>query len=151
LRPGSVNRKNRSAISGCARRSLNTDFALACRAKVQRLSHTSSGLFRKNARWQPIFRRPAQHFEAKLPISEGCDDQPAGGQRGVGLVMAGAAQRHQAIEIEVRAAARALDDVMDIQAATPPARLTAPPGPTADFALNRLPIPCVRKTSGRIP
>jgi hypothetical protein len=105
-------------------------------------------------RWRlrpAILRRPVYHLKSKLTVSERRDDQPAGCERSVGLVVTRAAHRNEAIEVEVRAAARALDDVVDVQAAAAAAGLAAPPGPTADFTLNRLPFPCVRKTSGRIP
>ena len=73
-----------------------------------------------------ILRRPVHHVETKPTVSERRDDQPAGCGWGIGLVMARSAQRHQAVAIEVRAAARALDDVVDVQAAAAAAQLFFP-------------------------
>jgi hypothetical protein len=57
------------------------------------------------------------HFEREPALSEGCDDQPPSSQRRVGLRMADATEGDEEIEIEVRAAAGTLHDVVDIQAA----------------------------------
>jgi hypothetical protein len=47
--------------------------------------------------------------------------------------VAGAAQRHQLIEVEIGAALRPLDDMMDIKPATPAAGFAAPPSSTFGF------------------
>jgi len=54
--------------------------------------------------------------------------------------MATSAQRDEPIEVVVRAAARALDDVVDVQAATAAAGLATPLRPTAHLVLNRGPF-----------
>ena len=54
--------------------------------------------------------------------------------------MARAAESDEPIEVEVRAAARALDDVVNVQAPAATARLAAPPGTAADLTLNGLPF-----------
>ena len=79
-------------------------------------------------------------FEGEAPLAQRGDDQPTGRQRRVGLIMAAAAEGDQAVEVEVRAAARALDHVVNVEAATASARLAAPAGAAAHLALNCFPL-----------
>src|SRR6267378_8346886 len=79
-------------------------------------------------------------FEGKAPLAQRRDDQPTGRQRRIRLIMAAAAEGDQAIEVEVRAAARALDHVVNVEPATASARLATPAGAAAHLALNRFPF-----------
>jgi hypothetical protein len=79
-------------------------------------------------------------FEGEAPLAQRRDDQPTGRQRRISLVMAGAAEGDQAIEVEVGATARALDHMVDVEAATASARLAAPGRAASYLALNRFPF-----------
>jgi hypothetical protein len=74
------------------------------------------------------------NLEGEAPVAQRCNSQPTGRQWCVGLIMAGAAQGDQAIEVEVGATARALNDVVNVEAAAAAARLAAPAGAAADLA-----------------
>jgi hypothetical protein len=63
--------------------------------------------------------------KGEFAITQARGNQAARPQRRVSLIVAGAAQRHRAIQIEVRAAARALDHMVNVEAATPAAHLAA--------------------------
>jgi hypothetical protein len=52
----------------------------------------------------------------EAPLAERDDDQAAARVGGIRLGMARGAERHQAVEIEVRAPLGALDDVVDLEA-----------------------------------
>jgi hypothetical protein len=60
---------------------------------------------------------PAGDLGGEPAVAEWGDDQPAARVGGIGLGMAGRAERHQAVELEVRAPLGALDDVVDLEGA----------------------------------
>ena len=94
----------------------------------------------RHPRWPAVLGWSIHDFEAETPFSKGGDDEAAGRQWRVRLIVARAAERDQAIEVEVRTAARAFDDVMDVKAAAATTSFTAPAGAAAYLALNRLPL-----------
>ena len=57
---------------------------------------------------------PSGDLAGEAPVAERGDDQPAACIRGIGLGMTPATERHQPVEIEVRAPLGALDDVVDL-------------------------------------
>jgi hypothetical protein len=65
-------------------------------------------------------------LDSEAPGAERGDDQAAARVGGIRLGMAGRAERHQPVEIEVRAPLGALDDVVDLEGA-PAATGLAPP------------------------
>ena len=69
---------------------------------------------------------PPGDTDGEAPRGERGDDQPAAGVGGIRLGMARRAERHQTVEVEVRAPLGALDDVMDLEGA-PAAGRSAPP------------------------
>jgi hypothetical protein len=54
--------------------------------------------------------------------------------------VAGAAQGHQLIEVEVGAALGPLDHMVDIESAAPPAGFAAPPGTAPHLGADDLPL-----------
>jgi len=78
--------------------------------------------------------------EGEAPITQRNDDQPTAGQRRVGLIMAASAECNQAVEVEVGAAAGALEDMVNVEATAATARLATPAGAAAHLAPNRLPL-----------
>ena len=65
--------------------------------------------------------------------------------------MAVLAEGNEAIEVEVRAAARALEDMVNVEAATATARLASPARAAAHLAADRLclPVPLAGRLTGR--
>jgi len=59
---------------------------------------------------------PSGDLAGEAPLAERDDDQAAARVGGIRLGMARGAERHQAVEIEVRAPLGALDDVVDLEA-----------------------------------
>jgi Transposase DDE domain group 1 len=62
------------------------------------------------------FASPVHHRATEPALSEGGDAEPAALEGGVRLGVAGAAEGDQAVAIDVRAALRALPDVMHLEA-----------------------------------
>jgi hypothetical protein len=82
------------------------------------------GQYTAATRPPPVLRWPVRDVKGELAITERRDRQPA--RRQWRMVVAGLAQGDQAVEVEVGATARALDDMVKVQAAAPTARLAAP-------------------------
>ena len=61
----------------------------------------------------PPLPRPVQDRERNSATPERPHHQPTAGVRGVGAVVAGPAEGHELVEVEVRAALGALEDVTD--------------------------------------
>jgi hypothetical protein len=59
---------------------------------------------------------PPDNRECELALPERRDHQPAARVRRIRLRMACGTERHQAVEIEIRAALGAFDDVVDLEA-----------------------------------
>ena len=69
---------------------------------------------------------PSGGLEGEVPGAARGDDQPAAGVGGIRLGMARRTERHQQVEIEIRASLGALDDVVNLEGA-PAATGLAPP------------------------
>ena len=67
-------------------------------------------------------------LDGEAPVAERGDEHPAAHVGGIRLGMAWRAERHQAVEIEVRAALGALDDMVDLEGAPAAAGLAPPAG-----------------------
>jgi hypothetical protein len=78
------------------------------------------------------------HFEREPALSKRSDGQPAGRERRVGLIVAAPAEGDEAIEVEMGAALRPPDDMMDIEPTTAAAGLPASPGAGRDFGRESL-------------
>jgi hypothetical protein len=65
---------------------------------------------------RPLVGRSGE-LGGEAPVTERGDNQPAARVGGIRLGMAGRAERHQAVAIEVRAPLGALDDVVDLEGA----------------------------------
>jgi hypothetical protein len=61
---------------------------------------------------------PSRDLDGEVPVAQGDYDQAAACVGGIRLGMAGRTERHQAVEIEVRAPLGALDDVVDPEGAS---------------------------------
>ena len=59
---------------------------------------------------------PSGDLDGEAPSAEWGDDQPAPRVGGIRLGMAWGTERHQPVELEVRAPLGALDDVVDLEA-----------------------------------
>jgi hypothetical protein len=83
---------------------------------------------------------PSGDLEDEAPVAQRGDHQPAPHVGGVGLGVARRTERHQAVEIEVRAALGALDDVVDFEGAPAATGLAAPAGPPEHYPSDRRPL-----------
>jgi hypothetical protein len=72
--------------------------------------------------------QPSGDRGGESPVAERGDDQAAPRVGGIRLCMAWRAERHRAVEIEVRAPLGALDDVVDLEGAPAPTGLAPPAG-----------------------
>jgi hypothetical protein len=92
---------------------------------------------------------PSGDLDGEAPLAERGDDQPAPRVGGIRLGVAGRTERHQAVEIEVRAPLGALDDMVDLEgapAATGLAPAGAPEPRPARVAVASCPL--LRETGG---
>ncbi len=76
---------------------------------------------------RPLISPPGD-LDAEAPLAEWGDDQPAVHVGGIRLVVARRTERHQPVEIEVRASLGALDDMVDLEGAPAATGLTPPAG-----------------------
>ena len=81
---------------------------------------------------------PFRHLTAELASSEGRDDKPSLGERGIRLGVAGAAEGDEAVEVEVRSALSTLEDVMHLEARAQATSLADPAGAGQDLCANVL-------------
>jgi len=58
---------------------------------------------------------PLDYLEHKLACAQGGHHEPPPLIRRIGLVVAPAAERHQLVQVEVRAALRPLDHMVDVE------------------------------------
>jgi len=102
-------------------------------------------------------RRPLDHVEAELAVAHRSHNKPAPFIGRVRLIVAPSAERHQLAQIEVRPALRALDHMVDVQAAAAAAGLAAPAGSRQDDVPDGLPLfwrgrrPAARSRLVRLP
>jgi hypothetical protein len=93
---------------------------------------------------------PAGDLDGEAAVAERGDNQPAARVRRIRLRVAPSTERHEAVEIEVRAPLGALHNVVDLEPGACAARLTDPPG--AGENLRADPAPglqvCRRSTAG---
>jgi hypothetical protein len=82
---------------------------------------------------------PSDHREGELTLSRRRDHQPAPQVRGIRLRVTRGTERHQAVEVEVRAAASALDGMVDLQPSADTARLADPLGAGQDLRADLAP------------
>jgi len=85
-------------------------------------------------------RRPLDDLERKLACAHGGHHESPPLIGCVGLVVAPAAEGHEVLEVEVRAALRRLHHVVDVEPAPHPAGLAAPAGPRQHRLTNQLPL-----------
>ena len=80
---------------------------------------------------------PAGDLEAEAPVAEWGDEQPTARVGGFCLGLARRTERHQPIEIEVRAPLGALDDVVDLEGAPAATGLAPPAGASEHHPADR--------------
>ena len=80
------------------------------------------------------------HGEDGTASASRTDHEPPGGIGGIRLCMTRTAERDQPVEVEVRTALGALEDVVDLQTRPRPARLTPPPGAGQDRCADGGPL-----------
>jgi hypothetical protein len=88
---------------------------------------------------RPLISTPGD-LEGEVPFAERTDGQPAARVGGIGLGVARRTERHQAVEIEVRAALGAVDDVVDLEGAPAATGLAAPAGTPEDHPTDGRPF-----------
>src|SRR6266852_8478701 len=83
---------------------------------------------------------PSGDLHGEAPVAERGDDEPTAGIGGIRSGMARRTERHQPVEIEVRAPLGALDDVVDLEGAPAATGLAPPAGPPEHHPPDRRPL-----------
>jgi hypothetical protein len=93
----------------------------------------------------------ASYLDSEAPVAQQTDDEPAPSVGGIRLRMIRGTERHQAVEIEVRAALAALDDVVDLEGAPAATGLAPPAGAEESTGAPAAPDRCPARSlqSGR--